>query len=94
MWAVSSMKTAVNAAWHSRELRVPWLCALPVAAWHRNISVKATCSSFLVILPAGQKYANSNSDSAVDEIKSRAFKKLCHPQVLPQFQSDVRHQGA
>lgn len=60
-----------------------------MAAEHRNISVKAIPSSGLVILPAGQKYPNGNSHSAVDEIKSQVFKKLHDLQVLPQFQSDV-----
>ena len=60
-----------------------------MAAGHRNISVKAIPSSGLVILPAGQKYPNSNSDSAADEIKSQVFKKLHDLRVLPQFQSDV-----
>lgn len=43
----------------------------------------------LLFLPAGQKYPNSNSNSAVDETKSQVFKNLCDLQVLPQFQSDV-----
>lgn len=86
VWAVGSMKTVVKAAGHSRELHIPWVWALPVAAGHRNISVKAVPSSGLVTISAGQKYSSSNSSSAVGEIKSKAFKNLW---VLPQFQTSV-----
>lgn len=64
-----------------------------MAAGHRNISVKAVPSSSLVILPAGQKYPNGDSDSVTDEVKCQVFKKLRDLWVLPQFQSDVDTKG-
>lgn len=47
-----------------------------MAAEHRKITGKAVPPGSFVILPAGQKYPNSTSSSAVDEINSQVFKKL------------------
>lgn len=53
----------------------------PVGAGHMAFPL-----SGLVAMPAGQKYSRSNSNSAVGEIKSKAFKNLWG---LPQFQNHV-----